>query len=252
MDAMRKPFQGVGNIIRFNWQYYILSVIAIVVLLLISNNLTASFRAATIVSIFLIIIANLISLSVSFFIYDLSSLYKLTWLDRLKTGSKIININAGFDETSNLLKSKFTNSDLIVLDFYDPTKHTEVSIKRARMAYPPFPNTRQTSTTYLPLLDNSADNVFAFLSAHEIRNDEERVSFFKELNRVLTATGQVIVTEHLRDTANFLAYNIGFFHFHSKSTWLKTFQLAGFKVADEIKITPFITTFILDKNGTAS
>lgn len=252
MEAMRKPFQGVGNIIRFNWQYYVLSLIAIVALLLISNNLTAALRAAAIVSVLLIIIANLISLSVSFFIYDLSSLYKLTWLDRLRTGSKIININAGFDETSNLLKSKFTNADLIVLDFYDPTKHTEVSIKRARKAYPPFPNTQQTSTTNLPLKDKSADNVFAILSAHEIRNDEERVSFFRELNRVLAATGQVIVTEHLRDTANFLAYNIGFFHFHSKSTWLQTFQLAGFKVADEIKITPFISTFILDKNGTAS
>ncbi len=249
---MRKPFQGVGNIIRFNWQYYVLSIIAIVALLLISSNLTAALRAAAIVLVLLIIISTLLSLTVSFFIYDLSSLYKLTWLDRLRTGTKIININAGFDETSNLLKSKFTNSELIVLDFYDPTKHTEVSIKRARMAYPPFPNTQQISTTHLPLPDKSADNVFALLSAHEIRNDEERVSFFKELNRVLAATGQVIVTEHLRDTANFLAYNIGFFHFLSKSTWLKTFQLAGFKVADEIKITPFITTFILDKNGAAS
>lgn len=252
MEALRKPFQGVGNIIRFNWQYYALSIIAIITLLLISNNLTAALRAAAIFSVLLIIIANLISLSVSFFIYDLSTLYTFIWLDSLRIGSKIININAGFDETSNLLKSKFANSDIAVLDFYDPTKHTEVSIKRARKAYPPFPNTQQTSTTHLPLQDESADNVFAILSAHEIRNEEERVSFFRELNRVLVATGQVIVTEHLRDTANFLAYNIGFFHFHSKATWLKTFELAGFKVADEIKITPFITTFILDKNGAAS
>jgi ubiquinone/menaquinone biosynthesis C-methylase UbiE len=94
--------------------------------------------------------------------------------------------------------------------------------------------------------------IFAILSAHEIRNDEERNSFFKELRRALTATGQIIVTEHLRDTANLLAYNIGFFHFHSKKTWLNTFHSAGLSVASEIKITPFITTFILDKNGTAS
>ena len=67
-----------------------------------------------------------------------------------------------------------------------------------------------------------------------------------------TPKGQVIVTEHLRDTANFIAYNIGFLHFHSKETWLQTFRNAGFKVFQEIKITPFISTFILTKNGIAS
>ena len=61
-----------------------------------------------------------------------------------------------------------------------------------------------------------------------------------------------IVTEHLRNTINFLAYNIGFFHFHAKATWLKTFESAGFRVTEEIKISAFITTFTLDKNGTAS
>ncbi len=69
---------------------------------------------------------------------------------------------------------------------------------------------------------------------------------------MLAKTGKIIVTEHLQDRANFLAYNIGFFHFHSRTTWLNTFQSAGLNVADEIKVTPFITTFILDKNGTAS
>jgi len=253
MDKMRKPFQGVWNIIRFNWQFYVLAIATVVVLLLFRNNLTAALRAAAIVLAILIVTSTLISLTVSFYIYDISNLYKLTWLDKfLINNNKIVNINAGFDETSDLLKNKFANSELLVLDFYDPTKHTEVSIKRARKAYPPFPNTQQTSTTHLPFQDNTADKVFAILSAHEIRNDEERICFFKELKRVLTTTGKIVVTEHLQDTANFLAYNIGFFHFHSRTTWLNTFQSAGLNVADEIKVTPFITTFILDKNGTTS
>ena len=139
-----------------------------------------------------------------------------------------------------------------MFDFYDPAKHTEVSIRRAREAYPPFPNTQQVKPADLPLQDNSADKIFAILSAHEIRNEIERKSFFQELRRVLSPTGQIIVTEHLRDTANFLAYNIGAFHFHSKASWLKAFQSSGLRVSEEIKITPFITTFILDKNGVTS
>ena len=151
-----------------------------------------------------------------------------------------------------MLKNKFENSELTVLDFYDPAKHTEISIKRARKVYPPFPNTQQVNTATLPLKDNSADKIFAILSAHEIRNEIERKSFFQELHRVLSPTGHIIVTEHLRDTLNFFAYNIGAFHFHSKASWLKSFQSSGLRVAEEIKITPFITTFILDKNGLSS
>lgn len=254
MDSIRKPFQGVWNIIRFNWHYYVFALVFVVILLFIRNEFNATLRIATNVLVLLMLFSTLISLIVSFYIYDLSDLYKLSWLNNLISSDreKIININAGFDETSNLLKSKFRNSDLLVADFYDPTKHKEVSIKRARKAYPPFPNTQQVSTKHLPVEDNSTHKVFSILSAHEIRNDEERITFFKELKRVLSASGQIIVTEHLRDTVNFLAYNFGAFHFHSKTSWLKTFRLSGLKVAKEIKITPFITTFILEKNGTAS
>jgi SAM-dependent methyltransferase len=254
MDKMRKPFQGVWNILRFNWQFYVLAIISTIVLLLLRNNFNAALRAASDILVVLIIGSTLISLAVSSYIYDFSDLYNLSWLDKLpiKGNGKIVNINAGFDETSNLLKIKFANSELVVFDFYDPAKHTEISIKRARKAYPPFPNTQKIETNHLPLPDNSTEKVFAILSAHEIRNDDERNSFFKELRRALTATGQIIVTEHLRDAANLLAYNIGFFHFHTKTTWLTTFRNAGLRVTSEIKITPFITTFILDKNGTAS
>lgn len=254
MDGIRKPFQGVSNIIRFNWHYYVFALVFVVFLLFIRNEFSATLRIAINVLVLLIPFSALISLIVSFYIYDLSDLYKLSWLNNLKHSDrgKMINVNAGFDETSDLLKSKFGNSELLVADFYNPTKHTEVSIKRARKAYPPFPNTQQVSTKHLPVEDNSAHKIFSILSAHEIRSDEERVAFFKELKRVLSASGQIIVTEHLRDTVNFLAYNFGFFHFHSKSSWLKTFHSSGLTVAKEIKITPFITTFILEKNGTAS
>lgn len=254
MDKMRKPFQGVWNIIRFNWQFYIVAIAAVILLLLLRNNLTTALRAAAIVLVILITVSTLISLFVSCYIYDFSNLYKLSWLPNTQTNDKekIANINAGFDETSNLLKNKFANSELFVFDFYDPAKHTAVSIKRARKAYPPFPNTKQVTTSLLPLQDNSTDKIFAILSAHEIRNEEERNSFFKELRRVLKPTGQIIVTEHLRDSANFLAYNIGCFHFHSRPTWLNTFQNAELRIANEIKTTPFITTFILEKNGTTT
>lgn len=254
MGKMRKPFQGVFNIVRFNWHFYALSLGFLLLLTVSYNYVNEPFRLISAVLFFGIILTNFITLFVSFYVYDLSDLYKLNWLNDLETkeDSEIVNINAGFDETSELLKDKFKDSRLVVFDFYDPGKHTEVSIKRARKAYPPYPNTQQVATNCLPLADDSADKVFAILSAHEVRNEKEQKIFFTEIKRILKPDGQIIVIEHLRDAANFLAYNIGFFHFHSKRAWLKTFASSGLKVKKEIKITPFITTFILEKNGTSS
>jgi ubiquinone/menaquinone biosynthesis C-methylase UbiE len=179
----------------------------------------------------------------------LSGFYKLEWIKNNDDNISIININAGFDETSELLKMKFVNSNFTALDFYNPNKHTEVSIKRARKQYPPYPNTKEIETSKIDLESNSIDKVFVILSAHEIRNKTERIIFFSELNRILKPKGQIIVIEHLRDISNFIAYNIGSFHFHSKSSWLNTFNKSKLRVISEIKNTPFISTFTLEKNG---
>lgn len=252
-SRVRKPFQGVMNIIRFNWHFYALSA-SIAFFIFLAQHYFISLRVTGNMLVLLIVCTTLISLAVSAYIYDFSDLYKLSWLNHLNSAKKekIINISAGFDETSSLLKSKFENVELFVADFYDPAKHTEVSIKRARKAYLPLPETQRVSTIDLPIQDNSADKIFIILSAHEIRDEMERITFFRELQRVLKPNGKVIVTEHLRDTANFLAYNIGFFHFYSKAVWMKTFRSSGLELVEEIKITPFITTFILEKNGTAT
>ncbi len=253
MEHMRKPFQGVLNIIRFNRHFYGVAVVVFVLLILVARyNESLQWYLYGICS--LVAATLLISLLVSFYIYDLSGLYHFKWARNLKDRpiAKIVNINAGFDESSEILKHRFNDSELIVLDFYNPLKHTELSIKRARKAYPPYPGTRHIKTDALLLEDDSADIVFAILSAHEIRDKEERNAFFKELNRIIKPDGRIAVTEHLRDTVNFMTYTLGFFHFHSRKTWLDTFSSSGLIVEKEIKCTPFITTFILKKNGITS
>ncbi len=250
MEKIRKPFQGVYNIIRFNRHFYIISF-CFVALLLFAANYAGTFKMYVFLFCLLVVASTLVTLLASYYIYDQSGLYKFKWVNELRTGKeeKIVNINAGFDETSVLLKEKFPNAELAVLDFYDPLKHTEISIKRARQAYPPYPGTMQTKTTLLPLADNSADKIFVIFAAHEIRNNEERVTFFRQLHKILKPHGELIITEHLRDMPNFLVYNIGFLHFYSKPLWKRTFKQAAFSIKKEIKLTPFISTFILIKNG---
>ncbi len=254
MERVRKPFQGVSNIIRFNWHFYFFSTAIILLIFVVANTFFSGFSVYLYFVCVLAILSILASLVVSYYVYDLSELYKLDWLDssELGKGDRVVNINAGFDETSMLLKEKFVNAEVTALDFYEPAKHTEISIKRARKAYPPFPNTRQITTSNLYLSQSSANRIFLFLSAHEIRNHQERTDFFRELERVLKPSGQIFLTEHLRNLPNFLAYNIGAFHFHSEKTWLDNISKANLRVTEKTNITPFITTFILEKNETSS
>ncbi len=242
METMRKPFQGITNIVKFNWPYFAGSAILLVILISLNYIIAA----------LIILLNNFLALYISYLVYDRSSLYQLTWLDDISIGKKNVNINAGFDETSQLIRNKYPDIDLKVLDFYDPNKHTETSIKRARKAYPPSQNILKINTSDLPFEDNSIDTVFAIFSLHEIRNSRELTMFFKELNRVIAPDGNIIIVEHLRDAVNFLAYNIGFFHFHSKATWNKAFAKANFHIAQTKKITPFVTVYILKKHETES
>ena len=250
----RKSFQGVGNIVRFNWHFYLIAFALVIVLLFTRNYLPTTFKCFTKGIIVFTIITTFVSLVVSYFIYDYSNLYTLKWIDflNIKNNTTLANINAGFDETSSILEHKYPNTNLIVLDFYNANKHTEISIERARKAYPVFPNTINISTDNISLQANSIDYIFLIFAAHEIRNEAERTSFFKQLKNVLKDDGKIIVTEHQRDLPNFIAYTIGFFHFYTNRTWKKIFTKSALYIEKEFKINPFVTTFILTKNGITS
>jgi SAM-dependent methyltransferase len=249
MATLRKPFQGVLNIIRFNWHFYLIVSLLCSISLLVNYILPSLLSNLILLGIFLALTITIGSLIVSYYIYDVSDLYTLNWLPDDDSKLNILNIHAGFDETSALLKAKYFNSQLTVLDFYDPKKHTEISIKRAREAYPCYAGTIQTTTETLPLATNSIDKIFVIFAAHEIRNNEERIQFFKELNRALDSNGEIFITEHLRDLPNFLAYNIGFLHFLAQDSWCNTFIKSNFVIKHEQKLNPFISTFTLYKNG---
>jgi len=250
----RKPLQGIKNIIRFNWHFYLFAVVIVIVLLYCATMMPGGYRFALMVIIALTLISTFTSLIVSWYIYDHSNIYTLNWLNsiNIEPGKNMVNINAGLDETSYILSQKYKPLNLTILDFYDPEKHTEISIARARRAYPAYPGTVSVATSNLQLAANSIDYAFLLFAAHEIRDSGERIDFFRHLNQSLAPDGRVVILEHLRDTVNFMAYNMGYNHFYSQKSWVATFKKAGLNIETELKVTPFLTAFVLQKNGTAS
>ncbi len=246
MDIKRRPFQGVLNILSFNRHFYVigLGVLALITasyILIGWSNLLYWLIVAS------FLYGLIMPLVISAYIYDFSGYYDFQWLKNCSVSDssikQIININAGFDETSFTIKNYFPNSDLKVFDFYNAKQHTEPAIIRARKVSLVYPNTQQIQSDSIPLTDKSVDIIFLLSAVHEIRSHNERVQFLKECHRVCKPSGKVIMVEHLRDIPNFLAFSIGFTHFFSRSTWKQAFKQAGFPSFREIKFTPFMSIF---------
>ncbi len=246
MEINRRKFQGVLNILSFNRHFYVFGLIALV--LIVGSYIIFDWNS----KLFWLVISGfsyglLMPLIVSAYVYDFSGFYNFDWLKRMKIQDSKqnlnLNINAGFDETSYIIKSILPKSDLQVYDFYDAKQHTEPAIVRARKVSTVYPNTEQIESNSIPLSDNSVDNIFLISAVHEIRNQAEKIQFLKECRRVCKPQGKIILVEHLRDIPNFLAFTIGFTHFFSKSTWTRAFKAAGFTSIQETKFTPFMSIF---------
>ncbi len=176
----RKPFQGVMNVVKFNWHFYILAVILSLLIAAFALYFGGNYKIYIVMLALKIIIPSVISLVVTYYIYDYSKIYELHFLAflNIRSTDKLVNINAGFDEFSLMISDKFNNKNLQVFDFYNPEKHTEISIERARKVSKVYPNTKSIETSKLPLEANTVDYVFLLFTAHEIRNQQERIVFF--------------------------------------------------------------------------
>src|SRR5687767_14386523 len=110
MEIRRRKFQGVLNILSFNRHFYIIGLGVLAVLF------TSLFFIKWPALVFeLIVIAFLygliMPLLVSAWVYDFSGYYNFQWLNKQighdETVKQIVNINAGFDETSFILKNRY-------------------------------------------------------------------------------------------------------------------------------------------------
>lgn len=245
----RGPWQGMINILRFNWNFYLLAAVVFGVALaglflldpLPLRLACAAALAGTGYFLF-------VSLGVAHLIYDCSDLYRLGWLDRALGGASIhaaVFCHSGLDEVSEALRAKLRPAVWHTLDHFDPVQMTEPSIQRARQLYPPAAGTIATPFDRWPVESGSADVVFGLLAIHEFRSEDERTAWFAEALRCLKPRGRIVLAEHLRDPANFIAFGPGFLHFHSAASWQRCWEAAGFRTVDGFPVTPWIRFFIL-------
>jgi len=246
--APRGQFDGVLQIVRYNWSLYVAAVIvsALVVGLVLVVHPPAVLAAVLILGAIAAVFWLAVSLAVSHYVYDRSDLYRWEWIrERVAPNPRhVVNVHAGLDETSLPLQEMYPAADVTILDIYDPSEMPEPSIARARREARPMLASLRSDFRQLPLQTGSADLVTVIFVAHELRRAASKEAFFREASRVLQPGGRLLLVEHLRNAWNLAAFGPGAFHFFPRNEWLRVASATGFQLGEEISRTVFVRAFV--------
>src|SRR2546422_11070042 len=161
--APRGQFDGVLQIVRYNWTLYIVAVLvaAVVALLVDGVHPPAALAGLLILGAVAAVSWLALSLAVSHYVYDRSDLYRWEWIrDRVAPSPRhVVNIHAGLDETSLALQEMYPAAEVTILDIYDPAEMPEPSIARARREARSTLASVTADFRRLPLKNASADLV---------------------------------------------------------------------------------------------
>ncbi len=244
----RGPFDGVLQIVRYNWSLYVAAIFGslLVVGLVVVTHPPTVLAGLLILGAIAALFWLALSLAVSHYVYDRSDLYRWQWIrERIAPNpGHVVNIHAGLDETSLALQEMYPAAEVTILDIYDPAEMPEPSIARARREARSMLASVSADFRKLPLQTASADLVTVIFVAHELRRPASKEAFFRELARVIKPGGRVLLVEHLRNAWNLLAFGPGALHFFPRSEWLRVADSTGFRLSEEISRTVFVRAFV--------
>lgn len=244
----RSSFEGVKRVLQFNRGAYAAAASLAAVAFTLSRQSWLSPRGRMLAGAAggLISYQTLLSLIASHWVYDRSPLHHSRWLKEIISApGTILNVIAGYDETSEPLRRVFPDAGLSVVDFYEDLNRREPSIVRAQKLFPLQEAPVAKRVAGWPVKNQSVDLVLLAFAAHEIRDQPSRDHLFEEISRVLSRKGVIVLVEHLRDVNNFIAYGPGFLHFLPEVEWLRCAFAANLTVAKVFRITPFVGVFVL-------
>jgi ubiquinone/menaquinone biosynthesis C-methylase UbiE len=241
---IRSQYQGLLEIFHYNRPFYIRTLTGVLAAVTVALWLPLTLRALLLAAAGTAFFWICSSLLVSHYVYDRSAFYSLPWLPAclLRPPARWINIHSGIDDCSPMIASIFPGSEGTIVDIYDPREMTEPSIEQARRRVGAPSAT--VDWRALPARDLEFDTAFLIFAAHELRHPEARERLFREVARVLRVGGELVLVEHSRDWANFLAFGPGFLHFFSQRTWRIAAKAAGLSIRMHRTVTPFVHVFV--------
>lgn len=186
------------------------------------------------------------SFAAFYWMFDRSPFLSGAWLARCVQDAPrtCIQLSVCAEQTVLPIQSVFPQSKSETFDLFDESITTAPAIARARQRG--HVGAAQAAPDAIPLNSDSIDLVVVTLAAHEIRQPQKRELLFRELARIVTADGRIVVVEHLRNLAAVLAFGPGLFHFFPRREWVRLAHAAELSLIAEFDITPFVHVFVME------
>jgi hypothetical protein len=226
---------GTIKVIRFNWPKY-LCALAILVAAAIASTASAPRPVSGMLWVAGVpgLLWAVTSLVATWWVYDHRQVY-----ERLTEGLAEIGewaaVHAGFDDSADALRASIGRPPAAVAEIALAPGH---SLRRARRLsqHPPA----CAPVDGVALAAGSLDSIFLTFAAHEVRDLAGQRALFSDLRKALRPSGQLVITEHLRDVANFAVYGPGAIHFQPLATWQARAAEAELSIDGHATITPFV------------
>ena len=240
-------FKRALSLARYNWPLYAVSCFSILLGIAIASipSISGSIRIVALVAASVAAWYTIASFAAFHAMFDRSGFLSGNWLTScVKSPPKrCLQLSVSLEETTLPIERVFPEAECVNFDLFDRSVMTEPAVKRARASTKPN-STPVATLDSLPLVNEHCDLTVITLAAHEVREPSLRESLFQELNRVTKPQGRVVVIEHLRNAAAFLAFGPGLFHFFPRAEWMRLAETASLNLESEFKITPFVHVFV--------
>lgn len=173
-------------------------------------------------------------------------------LGQIQAKDTMVYVELGSRHNPLLLRRRLTTGKIIVVDVYNPQWTTGQALARARAAAPQPPSDprlvwQNGRFDLLPLPDKSVPYVMLDQILSQCWQEGDRVRLLKEVNRILTPNGRLLLSERVRSQTNWLVLGPAGIRLQPLTYWQELLQETGFVIRREVDMQGLICCLRADK-----
>ncbi len=232
---LQRSVAGTATVVRFNWPKYLAAGAVLLAAATAGRlGLPGQVRAVLWLGGVLGATWTATSLAATWWVYDHCRVYQQVATNLGPIGDWA-TVHCGFDEATPTLAQEIGYGPVEVVDL---AIGSSASLRRARGHQLAAAGQHQPEAP--ALTPGSLDSIFVTFAAHEVRDLTDQRALFFEMSGALRTGGRLVITEHLRDLANFAVYGPGALHFQHGAIWRARAAEAGLSPESHRRITPFV------------
>jgi SAM-dependent methyltransferase len=175
-------------------------------------------------------------------------------MSHIAPGERVVCVDLGLRESAVAIAQQLTTGRVSVIDVYNPLWNSSAALQRGRLRVRSRPTATDPRLEWLdgeirllPLPNGSVSAVFLDQILSEFWQPEDRQTLLKEVWRILSPSGRVLVSERVRSRANWLVLGPWGWQLPTADYWRELLKGSGLALRQEKELQGLIHCFRADK-----